>query len=517
MNQYSNTIDEMRELFHEFVESSITVVQLQRLDYLIKNDVEARVEYVELMNMHNTLESYLANVTISSNFLDDGNALESVDLENIVNLDREALPQPKEESKTPQTAMLFNILESIPGYFSQNTLQIMVLLLLLLPSMIALFSVFCSTNQELLLTPDSVAVRQEEHVLPSKLLGVVQENDATIYNETFNAPEKVARMIRSVSADWGEALNDQFKTDPYLLRGQKYTLLSGFVELQFRHDARVVVRSPATFVPTSHGVLQLDSGQCVAHVPPKAAGFMIESNGSQIIDLGTEFGVNAEPNMETNVYVFKGKVEMAIKGQPPEKRVTLLATESAQASADAGAVVAMEVAPDQFVRHLDLPGVITKLPMEKADFNLWIKERVLGNVGITDDDETCTFTLRSGIQRNTSEWIFRSLDQIQPSDLGHTLRFSVTCKRKTPNVQPNAKLTVAFSNTVSRASCGTFIGTPGSVTGSEIKQDSQPLTATLLVTNEMVGRKLFLVLHVEDDAPGSGKDQYEFSNLKVEY
>lgn len=115
MNENLNTVGEMRELCHEFIENSLIETQLQRLDYLIKNDFEARVEYVELMNMHNTLSSYLTNTTPLSD--------ETFDLEEIVRLDQESVFKTQEEDETPQGPLWFNLLQGIPGYFSHNTLQ----------------------------------------------------------------------------------------------------------------------------------------------------------------------------------------------------------------------------------------------------------------------------------------------------------------------------------------------------------------------------------------------------------
>ncbi len=51
-------------------------------------------------------------------------------------------------------------------------------------------------------------------------------------------------------------------------------------------------------------------GKLRATVPPQAVGFTIGSPNLDVVDLGTEFGLQVEAEGKTEVHVFKGKVEL---------------------------------------------------------------------------------------------------------------------------------------------------------------------------------------------------------------
>lgn len=80
--------------------------------------------------------------------------------------------------------------------------------------------------------------------------------------------------------------------------------------IEFATGARVVLEAPAEFVPQSAGRSLLTRGRLVAHVPARATGFTVATPMVEVIDLGTEFGVQVDDARSTDVHVLRGEVEV---------------------------------------------------------------------------------------------------------------------------------------------------------------------------------------------------------------
>ena len=87
-------------------------------------------------------------------------------------------------------------------------------------------------------------------------------------------------------------------------------LQSGLVQLEFFSGATVVVEGPADLELLAPDRLRVASGKLRAFVPQSARGFTILSAAAELVDLGTEFGLEVNPNGRTQVHVFQGKVEV---------------------------------------------------------------------------------------------------------------------------------------------------------------------------------------------------------------
>jgi hypothetical protein len=92
-------------------------------------------------------------------------------------------------------------------------------------------------------------------------------------------------------------------------------LLSGLVEIEYPSGAVLVIRAPATFDMVDEACVRLEDGQLAAHVPKAAIGFRIESPGATVIDLGTDFAVQAVKEKESEVHVFHGEVLVDLHGE----------------------------------------------------------------------------------------------------------------------------------------------------------------------------------------------------------
>ena len=92
-----------------------------------------------------------------------------------------------------------------------------------------------------------------------------------------------------------------------LFAGQQLDLAAGLVEVTFIDGAQVVLEGPAKFDVKATDLAELHEGRIAAVVPERARGFEVATNGLNVDDLGTEFGVLAEGD-ETEVHVFRGLV-----------------------------------------------------------------------------------------------------------------------------------------------------------------------------------------------------------------
>ncbi len=92
--------------------------------------------------------------------------------------------------------------------------------------------------------------------------------------------------------------------------GTKSEIASGLIELTFASGTRALVEGPAEFQITGENAIRLTHGKLVADVPKGAEGFSVTYQDGEIVDLGTEFGVEVASNgRSANFGVFRGEIE----------------------------------------------------------------------------------------------------------------------------------------------------------------------------------------------------------------
>lgn len=100
------------------------------------------------------------------------------------------------------------------------------------------------------------------------------------------------------------------------LGAEKFHLTSGTAEIQFFSGALMTVQGPAEISLKSAWEADCHQGAVRMKVPPAARGFILHSPSSEIIDLGTEFGLVVKDG-EGKVEVFDG--EIAVKHHDDER------------------------------------------------------------------------------------------------------------------------------------------------------------------------------------------------------
>jgi hypothetical protein len=87
-------------------------------------------------------------------------------------------------------------------------------------------------------------------------------------------------------------------------------LAQKFDEVRLRQGTILHVSANARWAIEGDNVAVLHSGSVVASVPQQAIGFRLRTPTAEIIDLGTEFAVNVTNNLQTEVRVLRGAVDV---------------------------------------------------------------------------------------------------------------------------------------------------------------------------------------------------------------
>lgn len=128
--------------------------------------------------------------------------------------------------------------------------------------------------------------------------------------------DTVAVLLQAPEAEWAETGPPRRAGSP--LAPGWLRLQSGLAQLEFYNGATVILEGPAELKLISRTEAYCARGKLRALVPPQAVGFRIGSPKLDLVDRGTEFGLEVGDGDKTEVHVFKGKVELHDAGAAPE-------------------------------------------------------------------------------------------------------------------------------------------------------------------------------------------------------
>jgi hypothetical protein len=170
-----------------------------------------------------------------------------------------------------------------------------------------------------------------------------------------NAAAAVARITATRNCLWQDATHG-IGFGSRLEPGQRLELAAGLVEITFDDGAAIVLEGPATFDVRARGQAHLHAGRLSATVPQRAAGFEVATSRVNIIDVGTEFGLMAEPEGATEIHVFNGLVKAQLLDERGKqlRTVELNTSEGARIQPATALVARIPVRDEEFVRTLSV-------------------------------------------------------------------------------------------------------------------------------------------------------------------
>jgi len=180
------------------------------------------------------------------------------------------------------------------------------------------------------------------------------------------ADPQIALLIHSLDARW---VGDDLSTmKPGMLAGQ-YELIEGFAEIELAGGTRVILEGPVAFELQGPNAIELAYGRLVAEVPPVARGFRVSTADAQIVDYGTEFGVEATRDGTTRTHVFEGEVSMVRAGAISDTSTERLEAGEGQAIDRSGRVGSFDADPLAFVRSEELRAMLESVP---SPYSRWL-------------------------------------------------------------------------------------------------------------------------------------------------
>ena len=138
------------------------------------------------------------------------------------------------------------------------------------------------------------------------------------------------------------------------IKAGEYELTDGLVQFAFDNEVHVLVEAPARFRIDSPWLLALYKGKLSANVPPRGVGFTVETPSVEVIDHGTEFGVEVDSRLRSEVHVFKGEVEVKAR-QSSVEPVRLTTDQATRVDSADGEPSGIAVAQEHFIRSLEEP------------------------------------------------------------------------------------------------------------------------------------------------------------------
>lgn len=131
-----------------------------------------------------------------------------------------------------------------------------------------------------------------------------QEGD--LANQLVVTPAVAATLSETRECVWANSASDYASGHLFPI-GQDLELASGAVQLCFETGAVSIIEGPA-HITLRENAMELRQGRVSAVVPKSATGFAVFTPTSEIIDLGTEFGVSVDQAGASQVHVFSGEV-----------------------------------------------------------------------------------------------------------------------------------------------------------------------------------------------------------------
>jgi ferric-dicitrate binding protein FerR (iron transport regulator) len=132
-------------------------------------------------------------------------------------------------------------------------------------------------------------------------------------------------------------------------------LTAGVMKITFDCGVKVVIEGPARFQVESAKRISLHKGNLYAQVSESGRGFRVDTPSSQIVDLGTEFGIRVPEDQTTSiVYMYSGRATVSsLKPDRAGDREVLLTQGQAREVTAAGDISRIDMKEAAFIRDFN--------------------------------------------------------------------------------------------------------------------------------------------------------------------
>ena len=119
--------------------------------------------------------------------------------------------------------------------------------------------------------------------------------------------ETVAVLTRGVGLIWDRSANFRPSVGASL-PASSLKIAQGIAQLELLDGATLILEGPVEYELVHGNAGSLKRGKLRAHVPRVAVGFTVGLPRGDVIDLGTEFGIEVHEDQSAELYVYRGKV-----------------------------------------------------------------------------------------------------------------------------------------------------------------------------------------------------------------
>ena len=141
-------------------------------------------------------------------------------------------------------------------------------------------------------------------------------------NRPTHFPRKAgARITSDAGCVWQSLAGVAIDPRNLLERGESLSLKTGVAEIDLDSGVRLIFEGPTRFTIPAIAQCDLRMGRLTAYVPRRAVGFTVITPTATVVDLGTEFGVEALADGTTEVHVLQGEVEASSHAAEKPRRI----------------------------------------------------------------------------------------------------------------------------------------------------------------------------------------------------
>ncbi|MBN1124054.1 MAG: NPCBM/NEW2 domain-containing protein [Sedimentisphaerales bacterium] len=164
-------------------------------------------------------------------------------------------------------------------------------------------------------------------------------------------PLEVATVTDSMNAFWADSGASLPKGCRVRAGQETLYLTKGIIKLLYDNGTEAVIEGPAEFRIPSDNRIQFNHGSIFVSVALEGIGFTINTTNAKIVDMGTEFGVLANPDGTSEVHMLDGQALVVPLSKEQTKQVV---SEGMATRVDRNAVLqTIPLKTNVFVRALD--------------------------------------------------------------------------------------------------------------------------------------------------------------------